>query len=102
MPTSRVDAIALKHDINYVAAAGDLLKARQADLIALSETDWSLQGLAMQLGLTYAIQNNLNFSTKMDNSSTISKILQKEVTTNPKYMEVFEKYNVKLTPDTWI
>jgi hypothetical protein len=47
-PTTYNDALALRHDIEYLADGEKFT----SDLKAISQSDWSLQGIAMKLGLT--------------------------------------------------
>jgi len=46
-PTSYVDALALKHDIEYLSDGEKFA----SDLSAVYNSDWSVQGIAMKIGL---------------------------------------------------
>lgn len=95
-PTSYTDALALRHDLQYLTS-GEKFKE---DWQAIAASDWSTQGIAMKVGLTGrivfdAVSHLLPFDKKfhLNNSKNIDDELLKEVV--QKAQPMLAKWNIK-------
>ncbi len=94
-PNSYTDAIAVLHDVDYLAA-NDNLSATIADLRAISRTDSSLQSWVMKLGLSLrAIFQLPLYNVGMTRDVTeVHKRLLLFLKTDPGWRAVMDKYGL--------
>ncbi len=98
MPRNKTDAVTLMHDIDYVLTGkpGNVIseyKAIKADYNAWKNADYSLAGIATQLGLGLRSGYSLPFHGS-DNEQLGYKLKQ-FVKQSPSYMRKFEEYGLK-------
>lgn len=86
-PVSKADRAALDHDINYILHPNSVPNAAIDDIIAMNESGWELDGIALKLGLGARIVGNILtlgqlFNYNKSNSKTSvqkGKLLQRYV-----------------------
>lgn len=103
-PTSYTDALALVHDINYLIGTASSEKMAEADNIAIAHASFfSLQGLAMKIGLTFRKITHIKESEHLKDRIEYVKIgkqLRDTVLYTKEWASFREKYNI--TPDLFI
>jgi len=101
LPTSKTDALALLHDVQYLQAHGNSVKTYIADWKAINQAPWDLQGLAMKTGLFARSYFDLPFNTKAttlkEESVRVGDLLMERLKTDPKYTNIFRKYNIDIS-----
>jgi len=86
LPTSKHDAIALLHDIDYLGAK-TLEDLEVADKLAISRAGYSLEGLAMRMGL--GLRQDFGLDLRGNNPGLAAE-LREHVYNDPVYR--FELY----------
>jgi len=92
MPNNQPDALALGHDLNYLAAK-TMTDLDRADVVAITKSDYSLQGLAMKAGLLARMYLQLDLrGERPDKADQLRQI----VFNDPNYQRALEQYNVQI------
>jgi hypothetical protein len=91
LPTSQVDAVALKHDIDYLLSDTPL-KTTLADIRAIRESDYSVEGLFMKAGLTGRAVLQLPFNQRPN--VEVGQHLKAIVKNSIPYQWAFKKFGV--------
>jgi hypothetical protein len=101
MPTSATDAIALKHDVDYLIANDNYNEIVRADMRAITQSDFGIQGLLMKLGLSTKLL--LGYSFHSSNTPGLSKLIgmraKNYVKLDEQYRNKFSELGVSL--DDW-
>lgn len=97
LPTSKTDFVALLHDIQYLQSRS--LSMDESDTLAIMNSDDSLQGLTMQIGLSLRkfFGLKMNKTDRPIASNLVGNRLM-EYVTDPSsvYFKYFRKYNVDI------
>jgi len=91
-PTSKTDALALVHDINYLIATSNPDKMALADNIAINNAPYNTQGIAMKAGLTLRKWLHIKESEGADDPNFYINrgyYLKSIIINNPYWREVF-------------
>jgi hypothetical protein len=96
LPTSKTDALALKHDVDYLLANGNELKTKIADWNAISSTDMSLQSSVMRVGLGLRSLLSLPFNQRQDGNELKGQFLKQYIKHSPLYQQRFKELKVDL------
>jgi hypothetical protein len=107
MPVSSTDAIALKHDIDYIIAAGNSEMATKFDNDAIEQAGNSLEAIALKVGLTTRQWLGLDFAkTKLGDYTypqqqfrEMGQKLKQQVKNNVKFVRKFQELRVDI--DSW-
>jgi len=88
------------HDIDYMRTAGDPSAQNYADLKAINNSDFSLQGIATKIGLSTRMRFGFEFNTPLpDTTPAFTQHLGNQalnfVKTDPEYKKLFAKYDVE-------
>jgi len=96
LPVSKIDAIALKHDVDYLIGSGDKIATYKADNYALKQADYSLQGALMKTGLIARSVFNLPFNRYKPNAQEVGLLVKQDVKQSPYYQRNFKRLGVDL------
>lgn len=96
LPTSRTDALALKHDVDYLIGSGDDYITYIADKRAIEQADFSLQGSSMKAGLIARSVLNLPFNRRQVGAPEAGLFVKDMVKQSPYYQRNFKRFGVNL------
>jgi len=104
LPTSRTDALALVHDIEYMIGTSIPKELDKADDQAIANSDYSLSGMIMKAGLSIrkALQlkmANRNTLEETHEQQRIGLYLKNKVLSDSEYVYLLNLYNVRFQDD---
>lgn len=97
LPTSYNDALALKHDLQYLAA-NNKSQLNVSDDLAITAADYSVQGITMKLGLTLRKVLSIN---KLGNRPKLAQALYNIVRNDPDYVNKYNQLGISLPENLW-